>query len=134
MIRHLNPEGFRMFGTIFADRSSISQKPNHHSVYLPEGTVSSYRTAAPLWLGAETGLTILSASLDGEHFEEFYLDKAVKLKGGIWFRLTGFGGKSSIQMSGMSMPISLGQRVNDRDFAVRPKVRVECLYTLFYQE
>lgn len=134
MIRHLNPEGFRTFGTILPEKGGISQKPNHHSVYLPEGTVSSYRTAAPLWLGAESGLTILSVSADGEEFTDFYLDKAVRLKGGVWFRLTGFGGKASVQMGGSSMPLSLGQRVNDRDFAVRPKVRVECLYTLFYQE
>jgi len=134
MIRHLNPEGFRTFGTILPEKGSLSQKPNHHSVYLPEGAVISYRTAAPLWLGAESGLTILSVSADGEEFADFYLDKAVRLKSGIFFRLTGFGGKASVQMGGTSMPLYLGQRVNDRDFAVRPKVRVECLYTLFYQE
>ena len=32
------------------------------------------------------------------------------------------------------MPLSQGNYRNDRDFAVRPRVRVECLYTLFYQE
>jgi AraC-like DNA-binding protein len=37
-------------------------------------------------------------------------------------------------MGGITMPILINQRVNDRDFAVRPKVRVESLYTLFYQE
>lgn len=134
MIRHLDPESFRYFGAILADRGSLSGKPNHHSVYLPEGTVSSYCTVAPLWLGAEAGLGILSVSNDGENFADFYLDKAVQLKSGIWFRLTGFGGKATVQMSGVSMPLFLGQRVNDRDFAVRPKVRAECLYTLFYQE
>ena len=123
-----------MFGTILADRSGVSSRPNHHSVYLSEGAVSSYRTAAPLWLGAESGLTILTVSQDGSSFEDFYLDKAVKLRAGIWFRLTAFGGKASVQMGGVSMPQALGQKVNDRDFAVRPKVRVECLYTLFYQE
>ena len=134
MIRHLNPEGFRLFGTILTDRSSLAAKPNHHSVYIAEGTVTGYRTVAPLWLGAEAGLTVLSVSADGQTFEDFYLDKAVQLKGGIWFRMTGFGGKSAVQMCGVSMPLNLGQRVNDRDFAVRPGVRVECLYTLFYQE
>lgn len=134
MIRHLNPEGFRQFGSILADRSTMTGKPNHHSVYLPEGTVTAYKTVAPLWLGAESGLAILSVSADGVTFCDFYLDKAVRLKGGIWFRLTGFGGKATVQQSGVSMPLQLGQQVNDRDFAVRPKVRVECLYTLFYQE
>ena len=134
MIRHLDPEGFRLFGTILADRGSLARKPNHHSVYLPEGSVTAYKTVAPLWLGAEAGMSILSVSCDGEAFADFYLDKAVQLKGGIWFRLTAFGGKAGVQMGGSSMPMSLGSRLNDRDFAVRPKVRVECLYTLFYQE
>lgn len=134
LIRHVDPESFRLFGTILTDRGSLSQKPNHHSVFLPEGSVSQYRTVAPLWLGADVGLSILSVSNDGESFADFYLDKAVQLKSGIWFRLTAFGGKASVQMGGSSMPLSLGSQLNDRDFAVRPKVRVECLYTLFYQE
>ena len=134
MIRHLSPKGFRSFGTILTGNSNLSGKPNHHSVFLPEGTVSSYRTVAPLWLGAESGLSILSISKDNKSFTDFYLDKGVQLKGGVWFRLTGFDGKASVQMGGVSMPLSLGQRVNDRDFAVRPKVRVESLYTLFHQE
>lgn len=134
MIRHLNPEGVRQFGTILADSSSLSRHPNHHSVFIPEGTACAYRTVAPLWLGAESGTTILSLSEDGAHFADFYLDKALRLKAGIWFRLTGFDGKSSVQMGGVSMPLSLGQHIQHRDFAVRPKTRVECLYTLFYQE
>lgn len=134
MIRHLNGEGFRPFGTILSEKGGISGKPNHHSVFLPEGTVSSYRTVAPLWLNPESGLSILAVSADGETFAEFYLDKAVQIQSGIWVHLTGFGGKASVQMGGTSMPMPLGQKVSRRDFAVRPKVRVECLYTLFYQE
>ena len=134
MIRHLNPTGFREFGTILPERGSLSGKPNYHSVFLPEGTVTTYKTVAPLWLGFEDGMSILSVSADGESYADFYLDKTLQLKGGIWFRLTGFGGKASVQMGGISMPLSLGQRVNDRDFAVRPQMRVESLYTLFYQE
>ena len=134
MIRHVDPLSFRQFGTILTDRGSLAQKPNHHSVFLPEGSVSQYRTVAPLWLGAEVGMCILSVSADGENFADFYLDKAVQLKSGIWFQLTPFGGKASVQMGGSSMPLSQGSYRNDRDFAVRPRVRVECLYTLFYQE
>ena len=132
VIRHLSPEEFRDFGTILADRKGLMAKPNHHSVSLTEGTVTDYRTVAPLWVGPESGLAILSVSKDGERFADFYLDKAVQLKGGVWFRLAGFSGRAAVQMSGASMPLSMGRRVNDRDFAVRPKVRVECQYTLFY--
>ena len=82
MIRHLSPEGFRQYGTILPKAGSLSKKPNHHSIFLKERTVSSYRTVAPLWLGAESGLTILSVSADGESFTDFYLDRAVRLKSG----------------------------------------------------
>ena len=134
MIRHLNPEGFRKFGTILADCGAVSGKPNHHSVFLPEGKISCYQTVAPLWLGPESGVIVLSVSTDGTAYEDFYLDKGIQLKGGIWFRLLGFHGSAAVQVGGSSMPLSLGQSLNHRDFAMRPSVRVECLYTLFYQE
>ena len=134
MIRHINGQTFQPYGSVLAEGEGISRRPNHHSVYVPESTASDYRTVGPLGLGPESGMTVLSVSEDGENFREFYLDKTVRLKTGIWFRLTAFGGKASVQMSGASMPLSLGQRINERDFAVRPKMRVECLYTLFYQE
>ena len=134
MIRHLSPEGFRQYGTILPKAGSLSKKPNHHSIFLKERAVSSYRTVAPLWLGAESGLTILSVSADGESFTDFYLDRAVRLKSGIWFELAGFRGSGGVQMGGSSMPLSLGQSADARDFAVRPSVQVDCLYTLFYQE
>ena len=134
MIRHLNPEGFRAFGTILPNQSTLISKPNHHSIYIPEGTIHAYKTVAPMWLGAESGIAVLTVSVDGDSFEDFYLDKSVKLKSGIWFQLVGFSGSATVQVSGSAMPLSMGQRPNDRDFAVRPKVRVECLYSLFYQE
>ena len=74
VIRHLSPEEFRDFGTILADRKGLMAKPNHHSVSLTEGTVTDYRTVAPLWVGPESGLAILSVSKDGEVFADFYLD------------------------------------------------------------
>lgn len=134
MIRHLNSESFREFGTILTDGGSLAKKPNHHSMYLSGGAVNRYKTVAPVWLGAEAGLAILSLSLDGENYADFFLDKAVQVKGGIWLELTGLGGSATVQIGGYSMPLELGQRMGDRDFAVRPKVRVESLYTVFYQE
>ena len=117
MIRHLDPEGFGLFGTILADGRTLRQKPNHHSVYLPEGTVSSYRTVAPLWLGAESGLAVLAVSRDGSEYEEFYLDKAVCLKSGVWFRLTGFGGQASVRRVHAPVLGAEGQRPGFRGAA-----------------
>ena len=134
LIRHLEREGFLPFGSVLQDTANLRAKPNHHSVLIPEGTVTEYCSVGSLWLGMESGLAILSVSIDGKQFDDFYLDKSIQLKSGICFRLTGLGGKASVQMSSVSMPRYLGQWVNERDFAVRPKVRVESLYTVFHQQ
>ena len=73
-------------------------------------------------------MSILSVSNDGETFADFYLDKAVQLKGGIWFRLTAFGGKASVQMGGSSMPLSLGSQLSNRDFALPYLENCDLLY------
>lgn len=134
MIRHLNPVAFRRFGTILPEKSSLSGKPNHHSIYLNQDVVSHYRTAAPVWVGAETGLVILSVSSDGERFEDYYLDRAVRLKGGIWFSLVSLQGRGAVQMGGSSFPTELGSHAHRREFTLRPRLQVQRLYTLFYQE
>ena len=134
MIRHLNPVAFRRFGTILPGKSSLSGKPNHHSVYLNQDVVNRYRTAAPVWVGAETGLVILSVSSDGESFEDYYLDRAIRLKGGIWFSLVSIRGRGAVQMGGSSLPTELGSHAHRREFTLQPRLQVQRLYTLFYQE
>ena len=68
MIRHLSQESFRAYGTILPDRGSLRTKPNHHSIFIPEGTITSYKTVAPVWLGEESGITVLTVSMDGETY------------------------------------------------------------------
>ncbi len=134
MIGNLNPDGFKNFGRILPEKSKISGKPNHHSVFLGASTVYKYQTVADTWLSFENGTTVLSVSADGENFADFYLDRPVKLRGGIRFDLTPLQGSSAVQLSGISMPrLLLTQSARDR-FSVVPKLQVTRLYTLFYQE
>lgn len=134
MIRNLNPDGFKPFGTILPEKSKITHKPNHHSVSLSPDTVSRYFAVADVWLAFESGIAVLSVSDDNENFTDFYLDRPLKIKSGTWFDLTAFRGKAAVQMSGISMPRLLQTQAAEDRFSVTPNLRVTRLYTLFYRE
>ena len=132
MIRNLNQQNIRQFGTILADKAP-SRYANHHSVPLKDGKSELYQTVAQTWLNRESGLTILSVSTDNQHFLDFYLDKPVWLHGGVYFTLTPFQGNASVQLSAFSAPRHLGSQAAT-DFMVYPEIRVESICTFFYQE
>ena len=134
MIQSLNQQAFRDFGTILPDKEQPAPYANHHSLpLLPERTVY-YQTAADTWLKSESGSVVLSVSADGEAYRDFYLDKPVRLHGGVWFSLVTLQGTAAVQMSGFSMPRHIGNTVRTHRFEVRPQVKVEMLYTFLYQE
>ena len=134
MIRSLNQQAFREFGTILTENSSDWRYANHHSISLSAQKAPLYQTVADTWLTAESGATILSVSTDNKTFFNFYLDKPVWLHGGVWFTLTGFRGSSTVQLSAFSMPRLLETRPVKDGFLIRPRLQVTTLYTFFYQE
>ena len=134
MIRSLNQQAFREFGTILTEKSSDWRYANHHSISLSAQKAPLYQTVADTWLTAESGATILSVSTDNKTFFNFYLDKPVWLHGGVWFTLTGFRGSSTVQLSAFSMPRLLETRPVKDGFLIRPRLQVTTLYTFFYQE
>lgn len=134
MIHSLSQQTFREFGTILTENSSDWRYANHHSISLSQQSTSLYQTAADTWLTAETGSTVLSVSTDNVTFRDFYLDKPVWLRGGVWFALSALEEKASVQMSAFSMPRLLTTRKGKRDFLVKPGLQITTLYTFFYQE
>ena len=134
MIRNLSQQAFRLFGTILPEKEQAPRYANHHSIALNRDTAALYQTAADTWLTAETGLTVLSVSTDNAHFEDFYLDRPVLLHGGVWFCLTAFQGNAAVQLSAYSFPRLLSTQVASDRFTVRPRLQIQALYTLFYQE
>ena len=134
MIRNLSQQAFRRFGTILPEKEQAPPYANHHSIALTRDTATLYQTVADTWLTAETGLTVLSVSVDNEQFTDFYLDRPVLLHGGMWFSLTAFQGSATVQLSAYSFPRLLSTRPAADRFTVRPQIRITALYTLFYQE
>lgn len=132
MIQNLNSEDFRRYGKPLS--SVHHPNANFHSVLLPAEQTAFYQAVAPTWLGAESGITVLSVSLDGKQYVDFYLDQPVQLKPRIYFSLTPVRCASSVQISAYSLPLSLQTRLNRSTFQVRQRLRVESLYTFFYQE
>lgn len=133
MIQDLNPISFHGFGTILPEKEQKQSRANHHAISLSAGRTMIYQTAADTWLRNASGLTVLSVSQDNQTYVNFYLDKAVQLRAGVWFSLTALQGKSSVQMAAILMPREIQTKLAEK-FLVSQQLRIESLGTFLYQE
>ena len=135
MIRNLNQVAFRGFGTILPERkNAASPNGSPRSLRLTQRPAAVYRCDEDCWLLPEAGMVILSVSEDGRHYENYYLDKPVCVRGGVMFCLTPFRDEASAQLLCAAEPRVLGDYDAAEDFRIRPKMKIDGLYTLFYQE
>ena len=134
MIQSLNQQAFRHFGTILPDKEQPARYANHQSISLLQEQTVFYQTVADTWLRTETGSIVLSVSTDGKAYRDFYLDKPVRLHGGVVFSLIPLQQTAVVQMSAYSMPRHIGNRVRSTHFEVQPQVYIKKLYTFLYQE
>ncbi len=134
MIWNLNQINFRQYGTILPEKEQAFTQFNCHSIPLSPENTCVYRCVADTWLNSEFGQTILSVSLDGESYRDFYLDKQAWIRKGVWFALTALHGNSSVKMAGNSLPHEAETRAAAGNFEIRPEMKVDCIYTFFYHE
>jgi len=137
MIRNLNQLAFQGFGTILPERkedplqASVGERkhlrlvPRVAPIYVPE---------SPCWVIPGTGMTVLSVSHDGAVYQNYYLDKPVCIDPGIHFCLCPIGEESTAELNADRLPPKCGTYDAATDFQIRPRMKVEALYTLFYQE
>ena len=136
MIRNLNQVSFQGFGTILPERGQGNkdmERSGRRTLSLQPGPAHVYRASCDTWLGNGTGMSVLSVSGDGNQFFDFYLDKGVCVKQGVYFFLTPFQGVSSAELSAQKEPEIVGSRESGA-LQVERKIRVESRYTFFYQE
>ena len=138
MIRHLNPMTFQEFGTILPERADSAEpagKGDHvRRLGLSLGDVTLYRTCCDTWLCGQGAMTVLAVSSGQEGFHHFYLDKPVSLKEGVVFCLVPLGQETSAQIAYRRSPEVIGSRSWDQSLQISRRLRVESLYTFFYQE
>ena len=134
MIRNLNQMTFQSFGTVLSDRAQ-ADKENETVIPLSMDTpkMDIYRAEAPTWLNCSGGKAVLAASVDGENFQDFYLDKRACVSPGIYFVLYPFKGEAAVTMTSSKNPAIAGSKDNG-DLREDPIMHIGGLYTFFYQE
>ena len=135
MIRNLNQVSFQGFGTILPERSRGAKAGGEvkQTLQLDGGDAPVYRCDQEVWIICGAGMSVLSVSHDGTTFQDFYLDKAVCVKAGVYFSLMAIYGTATAEMSAESQVQVVDQRGDSR-LRVENGIKVEGLYTFFYQE
>ena len=135
MIRNLNQVAFQGYGTILSERShaSVSEIESNYLLELGQGDVTVYRAVSNTRMRVSEGKCVLSVSQDGENFQQFYLDKPISIHEGVYFILIPFKGEATIAVAAETEPEQVGKRPCD-SVRVDHQIRVEGLYTFFYQE
>ena len=139
MIRNLNQQSFKGFGTISPERAPQTDMENANGrieLTLTSRNAAVYRAVSEVWLfSSSTGMTVLSVSADQQNFQHYYLDKPVCIAPGVYFCLSPFRqdfAKASLSAEVMPEKTGAYQQVND--FQLDHKLWVTDLYTFFYHE
>jgi len=136
MIRNLNPMTFREYGTVVPERNrndKTSELTGEIRLYIDHAETPLYRAAGDTRLRMHSGMSVLSVSLDGEAFENFYLDKSVNLRRGVYFAVIPFMRDAVVNMTADGKPETMGVRPCD-SLRMERRLRVGGIYTFYYQE
>ena len=136
MIRNLNQVNFQGFGMVLPERAQSAAGVDREKAVtwqLSQTELVIYRTRVETWIGCGTGMCVLSVSRDGDVYQNYYLDKSVRLQSDILFSLRPFLGEATALLAAEKAPEQVGQRSFD-SLLVEPRVQVEGIYTFFYQE
>ena len=136
MIRNLNQVTFRCFGSVPSERTQTDRnlfRDDAAAVRLSRTEAVVYRAASETRISCGMGMSVLSASTDGETYQHFYLDKPAVLRKGVYFLLEPFQGDATVMVSAQEPPEELGRRAPG-SARVDHQLRVDGIYTFFYQE
>lgn len=134
MIRNLHPETICRFGVIRHRADGQTQGTGTVNVTLKPGVTRVYQTVTETWLNAESGMIVLSLAEQNAQYQDYYLDKPVVLRPGIWFSLSALDESACALINAETAPRFVEERPAANEFFVRPALRIESLCTLFYQE
>ena len=136
MIRNLNQLTFRNFGSVPSERSQTDRnlyKDDATALRLSSGETVVYQAVCETRLTVSLGMSVLSVSQDGSHFQQFYLDKPACIKPQVYFALEPFQGDATVMLSSQEPPQAVGER-KPESLRMEHSLRVDGIYTFFYQE
>ena len=136
MIRNLNQVTFQGFGTVPPERSHSTggfDKSAATPLPLSQENAVIFRALSDTWAAGGTGSSVLSVSLDGESYQDYYLDKPVCIKPDVFFIITPFVGQADALLWASTPPEKMGTR-NFTEPQIDRQLQVDDVYTFFYQE
>ena len=136
MIRNLNQVTFQGFGTVPPERSHSTGGFDKNAVTpfpLSQENAVIFRALSDTWAAGGSGSSVLSVSLDGENYQDYYLDKPVCIKPGVLFIITPFVGQADALLWASTPPEKVGTR-NFTEPQIDRQLQVEDVYTYIYQE
>ena len=136
MIRNLNQMTFREYGAVMPERNrsdKAAEMTQELSLSVDNARTALYIATADTRLRMHSGMSVLSVSLDGEKFENFYLDKSVNLREGVYFAVIPFMRDAVVNMIATKQLEQAGERPCD-SLRMDRRLRVGGIYTFYYQE
>ena len=136
MIQNLNQIALKNFGVVHPERAQSSDlypKESALVIHPASSRLMVYQTVESTWISSVGGMAVLSICDQENHYLHYYLDKTVQLNGDVRFALSTFQGEASVQIFSHIPPVPLGTGP-DRDSQLTPKVRIDRIFTFFYQE
>ena len=136
MIRNLNQMTFQGFGTVPPERNQSAKffdKNSAETLMLSDRETTVCRAVSDTWVTCGSGSSVLSVSQDGERFQQYYLDKPVCIKAGIYFGISAFMGGATALCYAQQLPEQVRSQGIDA-ITMAHKVRVDNIYTFWYQE
>lgn len=138
MICNLNQISFQNYGTIESERipakDLLGRGAKSDVVELTHQERRVFCCDREVWVRNHQNMTVLSASVDGQTFQHFYLDKVVCIKPGIYFTLRAYQDNSSVELAGEKLPQQVVQKDAADNFQVQRRLAVSSIYTFFYHE
>jgi len=138
MIGNLNQLSFQRYGFIQSERARgeevAPQSGEKRILELHLDQVPLYVSKGETWLRNHSGMTVISVSLDGENYQNFYLDKTVCIHANVRFSLRIFDGTAaSVEMWGEA-PESIGYVDGDENLKNGRHLQIDSIYTFFYHD
>ena len=133
MIENLNKLSIQPFGTILADVSDIDVQP-WTTVELTGDSAPAWQACANTDLRCDQGMAVVSLSTDGEHFFDFYWDKPITVRSGIYYSVTAFRDSATVCHRSAIAPKALPHRTRQSELYIKRQLKLDKLFTLFYQE
>ncbi len=135
MIENLNRLSFLPFGSL------SPEPPDPQDWAQPWMDLNLTTGNAPAWLAfdevflfCDAGMAVLSVSMDGNLFYDFYLDKSVKINSGVYFSVSPFQEETAVCFCSHAVPKTVADRQRQDSLHISRRLNIERLYTLFYQE